>query len=145
MVSCKCPVGTQVMCMVQKISVPGKWSEEDSICALRRRQSHNGRGAPAVAQPTSLPRKKQAVQGDSPWAAGSEISDSWAPQLVPVEEERESVYSSHLITEHHHQQWKVHLVHPPSAPHAGFPRALSKTLRPQVCQEHDFEGLFVTQ
>lgn len=55
------------MCMVQKISVPDKWSEEDSVCALRR-QSRDGRDAPAVAQPMSLPRKKQEVQGDSPRA-----------------------------------------------------------------------------
>lgn len=67
-----------------------------------------------------------------------------ASQIVTTEKERESVFPSHLIRERGHRQRKVHLVHPLSTPHAGFPGALSKSLRPQACPEHDSQGLLVT-
>lgn len=41
------------------------------------------------------------------------------------------------------QQWKVHLVHPLSAPDAAS-WALGSSLSPQVCWEHGSEGLVVT-
>lgn len=128
MVSCKCPVGTQLMCTVWKSSVPDMWSEEDSVRALRRRQSDEGRCCSSCGpvcgsgnEPSSETCGAEQVSWGWTFAAGRRTSSSSPSQLVPVEEERESVYPSQLVRERRHQQWKVHLVHPLSALHAGFP------------------------
>lgn len=116
-VSCKCPVGTQVMCKVWTSSVPD----------LRR-----GLG---VCVKKTVPRMEMLLQlwpgawfkwvflGNMRWKASVLGLDvccwEWDVQLlsIPACSHRGG---NHLVRKHHHQQRKVHLVHPLSAPRSGF-------------------------